>query len=92
MSSAARVETGTYLRQLQEGTTLSEPISKPMPAIGKRCHELRIRDEKVTWRIIYRIDATEIVIADVFAKKTQKTPLHIIRTCRARYVKYDERN
>jgi hypothetical protein len=51
MSSDARVKTGVYLRQLQEGGSLKEPISKPMPSIGKRCHELRIQDENVTWRI-----------------------------------------
>ena len=27
-----------------------------MPGIGKRCHELRIDDKNVTWRIIHRID------------------------------------
>jgi len=53
MSREARMETGFLLRQLQEGVQLSLPHSRPMPSIGKRCHELRIQDKDVTWRIIY---------------------------------------
>ncbi|MGQ0835159.1 MAG: helix-turn-helix domain-containing protein [Gammaproteobacteria bacterium] len=45
-----------------------------MPAIGRRCHELRIVDVRGTRRIVFRIDADAIVIVEVFAKKTQKTP------------------
>ena len=55
-SKAARVEAGYLLRMLQKGETLPMPHSRPMPAIGARCHELRIIDETVTWRIIYRMD------------------------------------
>jgi phage-related protein len=44
-----------------------------MPSIGRRCHELRIDDDNVAWRIIYRTDADAIVIAEVFAKKTDRT-------------------
>jgi phage-related protein len=61
-----------------------------MPAIGPRCHELRIPDETVTWRLIYRLDADAIVLADVFAKKTQATPKHVIATCQRRLRTYDE--
>lgn len=91
MSTEARVESGVYLRELQESVMLTAPVSKPMPSIGKRCHELRIQDENVTWRIIYRIDSDEIVVAEMFSKKTQKTPLDVIKNCKARYKKYDER-
>ncbi len=61
-----------------------------MPDIGKRCHELRIVDKDVTWRIIYRIDSDFIPIADVFRKKTQKTPVSVIKTCKRRLQQYDE--
>jgi phage-related protein len=27
-----------------------------MPIIGKACHELRIRDENTTWRIVHHVD------------------------------------
>jgi phage-related protein len=61
-----------------------------MPSVGPRCHELRVRDESVTWRIIYRIDSDAIVIADVFEKKTTTTPKQAISTCRSRLHRYDE--
>jgi DNA-binding XRE family transcriptional regulator len=53
---AARVEAGFLLRMLQRGDKLSLPHSRPLPRIGRRCHELRVADDRVTWRIIYRID------------------------------------
>jgi phage-related protein len=89
-SSAARVEAGILLRRLQEGEQLSLPHSRPMPSIGARCHELRIVDEDVTWRIIYRTDADAVVIAEVFAKKTQRTPSDVISNCRRRLREYDD--
>jgi len=61
-----------------------------MPSIGKRCHELRIPDEGVTWRIVYRLDADAIVIGEVFAKKTRVTPKKVVDVCGRRFKKYDE--
>ncbi len=78
-SSQARIETGYLLRRLQQGESLSMPQSRPMPSIGSRCHELRINDTEQTWRIIYRIDEDAMVIVDVFAKKTNKTPEIVIK-------------
>jgi len=89
-SDAARLEAGFLLRQLQTGFKLSLPQSRPMPSIGARCHELRIVDEEVTWRIMYRIDDDAIVIAEVFAKKTQTTSKKVIDTCKGRYKGYDD--
>jgi phage-related protein len=60
-----------------------------MPAIGPRCHELRIVDEDATWRVVYRIDTDAIVIADVFSKKTQATPKPVIDACIRRLRGYD---
>ena len=61
-----------------------------MPSIGRRCHELRIQDERVTWRIVYRADPDAIVIVEVFAKKSRKTLASVIERCRARLKAYDE--
>ena len=61
-----------------------------MPRIGRRCHELRIRDENQIWRIIYRLDADAVIIAEVFSKKTNKKPLQVIETCKARLRWYEE--
>ena len=89
-SQAAQLEAGVLLRLLQRGVKLSMPHSRPMPAIAPRCHELRIRDENVTWRIVYRIDRGAIVIAEVFAKKTSRTPRRIVDICRRRLREYDD--
>ena len=91
-SGAARVEAGYLLRLLQKGESLSLPQSRPMPVIGPRCHELRINDgeAKLAWRIVYRADSDVIVIAEVFEKKTQRTPPKVVDTSKKRLAKYDE--
>ena len=88
-SAAAHVEAGVNLWKLQRGMMLSMPISRPMPTIGARCAELRIVDENVTWRIIYRADADAVLIVEVFAKKTQATPKSVIAVCKRRLRDYD---
>lgn len=88
-SSSARLESGFLLRRLQRGDKLQLPQSRPMPNIGKSCHELRINDENLIWRIIYRIDADAIVILEVFDKKTKQTPKYIIDVCKDRIKVYD---
>ena len=88
-SKEARLEAGFYLRMLQKGMSLSMPQSRKMPSIGARCHELRINDQEITWRIIYRIDNDAIVILEVFAKKTGQTPKKVIEVCRKRLSLYD---
>jgi len=60
-----------------------------MPTIGARYNELRIIDSNKIWRIIYRIDRDAVVIADVFEKKTQKTPKRVIDACKRRLRDYD---
>lgn len=89
-SPAARLEAGILLRRVQEGESLGMPHSRPMPSIGPRCHELRIRDRNRIWRVVYRIDPTRIVIAAVFPKTTRETPRHEIDNCKQRLHVYDE--
>jgi phage-related protein len=89
-SRDVRIEAGTLLRRLQRGGKLSLPHSRPMPVIGSRCHELRIPDEEVTWRIVYRVDSDAVIIAEVLAKKTSATPQHVIDICKERLRKYDK--
>jgi phage-related protein len=60
-----------------------------MPGVGQRCHELRVNDVSGNWRLIYRIDTDAIVIAEVFAKKSAKTPKAVLETCRRRLKEYD---
>jgi phage-related protein len=88
-SQAGRLEAGFLLRLLQRGDSLGLPQSRPMPGIGPRCHELRVNEGAVNWRLVYRIDTDAIVIVEVFAKKTAKTPKLVIDTCRRRLKEYD---
>ncbi len=88
-SAEARVEAGVLLRHLQEGINISLPHSRPMFGIGRGCHELRITDANRTWRIVYYVDTTAIVILDVFAKTTSQTPQTVIDVCKARLKHYN---
>lgn len=89
-SLAARTDAGVLLGKLQNGVSLGMPHSRPMPSIGKGCHELRVRDENLNWRIVYRIDPDVIMVVEVFEKKTQATPKQVIDRCKARLSKYDK--
>ena len=89
-SPEARIEAGFLVRRLQQGDKLALPHSRPMPVIGTRCHELRIRDRDQIWRIIYRIDPDAIIILEIFSKKTTSTPKSVIEDCRRRLGHYDE--
>jgi phage-related protein len=88
-SKEARLEAGYLLRLLQTGRNLGLPWSRPMPRIGARCHELRVRDAQKTWRIMYRIDTDAIVIIEVHQKQTPSTPRNVIEACQKRLREYD---
>jgi phage-related protein len=87
-SETARIEAGFLLRRLQQGDTLAMPSSRPMPAIGTRCHELRVTDRDQTWRVVYHVAVDAVVVLDVFSKKTEATPKAVIDTCRTRLAAY----
>ena len=89
-SPEARIEAGFLLRRLQQDESLSLPHSRPMPSIGRGCHELRIVDRDVTWRIAYHVDADAVVILEVFSKKTKTTPKRVIKACTTRLTMYRE--
>jgi phage-related protein len=89
-SKEARVEAGFLLRRLQQGEALGMPQARTMPAVGRRCYELRIRDEDRNWRIMVRVDSDAVVIAGVFPKKARTTPKKLIDACRHRLRRYDE--
>ena len=87
-SRTARVEAGFLLRRLQSGERIEMPASRPMPVIGANCHELRVDDGDVTWRIIYHVASDAIVILDVFQKKSRATPKHVIEVTQKRLRDY----
>ena len=72
------------LRRLQRGESLGLPNSRPMASVGAGCHELRIVDGRVNWRIMYYLAADTVVILDVFQKKTEATPKVVIANCQHR--------
>jgi phage-related protein len=61
-----------------------------MPVIGPRCHELRIVDAGVAWRILYRADPDAVVVVAVFGKKSRATPPGEIEAARRRLREYDD--
>jgi len=69
---------------------LGLPHARPMPSIGPRCLELRVRDGSANWRIMVRVDEDAVVILEVFSKKSQATPKKVIETCRKRLREYDQ--
>ena len=89
-STEARVEAGYLLRLVQLGQRLGMPHSRPMPAVGQRCHELRIKAQHNEWRIVYRVDSDAIVIVEVFGKTTRTTPARVLADCKRRLRLYDE--
>ncbi|MFL5408975.1 MAG: type II toxin-antitoxin system RelE/ParE family toxin [Myxococcales bacterium] len=84
--TAARQEAGVLLRRLQRGEILAMPESRPMPAVGPRCRELRIDEveQKKEWRVMYYVGRHAIAILEVFQKTTRATPRDVITACRRR--------
>jgi phage-related protein len=90
-SDEARHVAGFLLRRLQQGHSLQRPESDHMENIGPRCHELRIDDQGVRWRIFYRIDPDVILIAEVFCKTGgEKDTNKAIEVARKRLAHYDQ--
>jgi phage-related protein len=91
LSRTARKEVGQLLRLLQDGESIGLPHSRPMPSIGPRCHELRVRDADASWRVFYRIDDDAIVVIHACVKTTRATPKRVIDLCKKRLKDFDAR-
>jgi len=87
-SHNARIEAGFLLRRLQDGELLGMPASRPLPEIGRNCHELRVTDRDVTWRIVYYVAEDAIVLLDVFTKKTRALPAKVAAAAKRRLKEY----
>ena len=64
------------------------PHSRPIRTVGRACHELRIVDEGKNWRIIYHLADDAVVLLEVFAKKSGRTPHWVLQNCRQRLANY----
>src|SRR2546428_13639626 len=80
-SQEARIEAGYLLGRLQQGENLSLPQSRPMPSIGRRCHELRVPDKGQDWRIGDRIGPAAIVSLEGVWKTTRRQPQGVTDPC-----------
>ena len=80
-----REDIADLLIRLDFGQTLSLPISRPMPSIGKRVHELRLCDRSGEYRLIYLIAGKgNIWLIHAFKKKSEKTAKNDIQICKNR--------
>lgn len=87
-TAEARLEAGMLLRSLQQGVILGLPHSRPMPDIGPRCHELRVRDKDHNWRIFYHLAADAVVVLEIHNKTTKTTPDDVMANCQRRLKLY----
>ena len=74
-SESTRFEIFDALSLLEQGRTLSMPLSKNLASILQGLHELRFRDRVGQLRVIYYIRKSEaIYLVHAFRKKAQKLP------------------
>lgn len=70
-----RRELGKAIFDLQRGSKLAMPLSKPMPSIGAGVEELRVKDRNGAYRVFYYTKLVDaILVFHAFVKKSQKTP------------------
>jgi phage-related protein len=80
-----RLRLGSALLALQRGFNLGPPVSRPMPVVMPGVEELRLRGESGQYRVFcYRKSRAGILVARVFHKKSQETPLSEIALARRR--------
>ncbi|HCX33943.1 MAG TPA: hypothetical protein DHV08_10555 [Rhodocyclaceae bacterium] len=80
----ARQDVGYQLDQVQRGRQPSD--FKSMPTVGKGVEELRVWDERGTYRVIYIARLEEAVyVRHAFQKKTQATSKHDVEVAKNRY-------
>ncbi|MFA4874095.1 MAG: type II toxin-antitoxin system RelE/ParE family toxin [bacterium] len=80
-----RSDAADAFARLQEGLRLSMPLSRPMPGIGRGCHELRFRHRSGVYRIIYCLAGSGMIYGlHAFKKKARETPYHNIEIAKRR--------
>lgn len=68
----ARSDAGYQLDKVQRGEQPDD--FKPMPSIGRGVEEIRVRDERGAYRVIYTARLADAVyVLHAFQKKTQAT-------------------
>jgi phage-related protein len=73
------------LARLDVGLMLSFPLSRPMPAIGRGVHELRLKDRTGTYRVVYALGTRgSVYVLHAFKKSTQATSARNLDLARIR--------
>lgn len=73
------------LARLDAGLMLSLPLSRPMPAVGRGVHELRLRDSSGVYRVVYAwVNRGTIHVLHAFKKTTHATSVRNLELARAR--------
>ncbi|MEO7222165.1 MAG: type II toxin-antitoxin system RelE/ParE family toxin [Devosia sp.] len=81
---AVYAEAGRWLNTIQEGK--EPPDWRPMTSIGQGVAELRLRDSKGAYRVIYVAKFAEAVyVLHSFEKKSQKTSRQDLDIASTRY-------
>lgn len=84
-SDQARRDLGEAIFELQKGSRLVMPLSRPMPLIARGVHEIRVKDRAGIYRAFYLVRSQDAVLVfHAFEKRTQKTPQHEIELGRKR--------
>jgi phage-related protein len=80
------------LARLEQGHSLSMPLSRPMTGIGPGVHELRLSDRSGAYRVVYALVVRGTVhVLHAFKKTTRSTPRRDIDIARRRFGDLRER-
>jgi phage-related protein len=76
---------GKAIWELQQGTQLGMPLSRPMLSVALGVYELRVKDASGAYRAFYYTRSSRgILVFHAFEKKTRQTPESEIRLGRKR--------
>lgn len=85
LPEAVREDLADALVRLDVGLTLSMPLSRPMPDIGRRVHELGLRDRSGIYRVFYAVKVRgALYLLHAMKKTTQATPPQTIKLVKKR--------
>lgn len=80
-----REDLADALARLDLGLSLSMPLSRSMPSIGKSVHELRLKEKSGNYRVVYAtVVKGQVWVLLGFKKTTQKTPDRILDLAKKR--------
>jgi phage-related protein len=87
-----REDLADALARLEEGQSLSMPLSRPMPSLGSGAYELRLKDRSGAYRVVYALIVHGTVhVFHAFKKTTRTTPRRNMDLARRRLGELRER-